>query len=56
MPMTTLRIEGPFDMEHVPSSRRVILLGLEPRQDVEFDLSGLTRIDGSGLASPVQVL
>ena len=54
--MTTLRIEGPFDMEHVPGWRRTIRQCLEPRQDVEIDLSGLTRIDGSGLASLVQVL
>ena len=54
--MTTLRIEGPFDMEHVPSWRRAIRQSLEPRQDVEIDLSAMTRIDGSGLASLVQVL
>jgi anti-anti-sigma factor len=51
--MTTLRIEGPFDMEHVPGWRRAIFQCLEPRQDVEIDLSGLTHIDGSGLASLV---
>ncbi len=54
--MTTLRIDGPFDMEHVPGWRRAIRQCLEPRQDVEIDLSGLTRIDGSGVASLVQVL
>ena len=52
--MTTLRIEGPFDMEHAPGWRRAILQCLEPRQDLEIDLSGLTRIDASGLASLVE--
>ena len=54
--MTTLRIEGPFDVEHAPGWRRAILRCLEPRQDLEIDLSGLTRIDGSGLASLVEAL
>lgn len=54
--MTTLRIDGPFDMEHVPGWRRAFLQCLEPRQDVEIDLSGLTCIDASGLASLVQAL
>ncbi len=52
--MNILRIDGPFDMEHVPAWRRAILQCLEPRQDLEIDLSGLTRIDGSGLASLVE--
>lgn len=59
----TLRVEsdalvvafsGEVDLEHSPKAREVLLEGVEQGKDLYVDLSGVTYIDSSGVASLVE--
>jgi anti-sigma B factor antagonist len=54
--MATVRIEDPLDMARSPGVRRTLLRELVGEQRMTIDLSAVTRIDSSGLASLVEVL
>lgn len=54
--MATVRIEDPLDMARSPEVRRALLRELAGERRVTVDLSAVTHIDTSGLASLVEVL
>jgi anti-sigma B factor antagonist len=45
---------GDVDLEHSPRAREVLLEGLEQGKSIFVDLSGVTYIDSSGVASLVE--
>ncbi len=46
--------EGEVDLEHSPKAREVLLDGIEMGKNVFVDMSGVTYIDSSGVASLVE--
>ena len=53
--MTTIRISGAMDLEHSSRMRRELLDGVGRSRNVLVDMSGVTGIDSSGVASLVEV-
>lgn len=51
---TTARIVGPIDVAHFRETRRILMDCLQGGDDVLVDMSGVTRIDGAGLANLIQ--
>lgn len=48
--------EGDVDLEHSPAARKVLLDCVEKGRDVIVDMSRITYIDSSGIASLVEAL
>lgn len=49
-----IALEGEIDLQNSPDLRRELLSWLAERRDVVVDLSGVTYIDSSGIASLVE--
>jgi len=49
-----IAFEGEVDLEHSPKAREVLLDGIKQGKQVFVDLSGVTYIDSSGVASLVE--
>jgi len=49
-------LQGDIDLETSPQSRKVLLECIEKRSPVLVDMSGVTYIDSSGIASLVEAL
>ena len=49
-----IAFEGDVDLEHSPKARQVLLDGVEQGKSVFVDMSGVTYIDSSGVASLVE--
>jgi len=49
-----IAFSGDVDLEHSPKAREILLEGLEHGKSVYVDLSGVTYIDSSGVASLVE--
>ena len=49
-----IAFEGDVDLEHSPKAREVLLAGIDQGKNVFVDLSGVTYIDSSGVASLVE--
>jgi len=49
-----IAFEGDVDLEHSPTAREVLLAGVEQGGNVFVDMSGVTYIDSSGVASLVE--
>jgi anti-sigma B factor antagonist len=49
-----IAFEGDVDLEHSPKAREVLLNGVEQGRSVFVDMSGVTYIDSSGVASLVE--
>lgn len=48
--------QGDVDLEHSPAARKVLLDCVEGGRDVVVDMSGVSYIDSSGIASLVEAL
>ena len=53
---TVIALKGEVDMRHSPTARKVILSSLEQGLPVMVELSGVSYIDSSGVASLVEGL
>lgn len=53
---TVIALKGDVDMRHSPAARKVILSSLEQDLPVMVELSGVSYIDSSGVASLVEGL
>ena len=53
-PTSVVAFRGEFDLEHSPTARKVLLRCVEQGRDLAVDLSGVTYIDSSGIASLVE--
>ncbi len=53
-PTCVVSFRGEFDLEHSPTAREVLLRHVEARRDVVVDLSEVSYIDSSGIASLVE--
>jgi anti-sigma B factor antagonist len=49
-----IAFEGDVDLEHSPKARQVLLDGIEKGKSIFVDMSGVTYIDSSGVASLVE--
>jgi len=49
-----IAFEGEVDLEHSPKAREVLLAGVKQDKSILVDLSGVTYIDSSGVASLVE--
>jgi anti-sigma B factor antagonist len=49
-----IAFEGDVDLEHSPKAREVLLDGIQQGKRVFVDMSGVTYIDSSGVASLVE--
>jgi anti-sigma B factor antagonist len=49
-----IAFEGDVDLEHSPKAREVLLAGIAQGKSVFVDMSGVTYIDSSGVASLVE--
>ena len=49
-----IALAGDVDLEHSPSAREVLLAGVRQGRPVFVDMSGVTYIDSSGVASLVE--
>jgi len=49
-----IAFEGDVDLEHSPKARKVLLDGIAQGKSVFVDMSGVTYIDSSGVASLVE--
>jgi anti-sigma B factor antagonist len=49
-----IALEGDVDLEHSPTAREVLLGGVAKGKSVFVDMSGVTYIDSSGVASLVE--
>ena len=49
-----IAFEGEVDLEHSPKAREVLLEGIKQGKQVFVDMSGVTYIDSSGVASLVE--
>ena len=49
-----IAFEGDVDLEHSPKAREVLLEGIKQGKAIFVDLSGVTYIDSSGVASLVE--
>ena len=49
-----IAFEGDVDLEHSPKARQVLLDGIEQGKSIFVDMSGVTYIDSSGVASLVE--
>jgi anti-sigma B factor antagonist len=49
-----IAFEGDVDLEHSPKARQVLLDGIAQGKSVLVDMSGVTYIDSSGVASLVE--
>ncbi len=49
-----IALEGEVDLEHSPKAREVLLASIDRGKDVFVDMSGVTYIDSSGVASLVE--
>lgn len=49
-----ISLEGDVDLEHSPTAREILLDGVGRGGDVYVDMSGVTYIDSSGVASLVE--
>ena len=49
-----IAFEGDVDLEHSPKARQVLLEGIAQGNSVLVDMSGVTYIDSSGVASLVE--
>ena len=49
-----IALEGDVDLEHSPKARKVLLDGILQAKSVFVDMSGVTYIDSSGVASLVE--
>ena len=49
-----IAFEGDIDLEHSPKAREVLLDGVQRGKSVFVDMSGVTYIDSSGVASLVE--
>ncbi len=49
-----IAFEGDVDLEHSPKAREVLLEGIKQGKSIFVDLSGVTYIDSSGVASLVE--
>lgn len=53
--MVTVRIEGTLDVKRAPRRRRQLRANLDCSRNMRNDLSDVSLIDGSGLASLVEL-
>lgn len=53
---TVVHLKGEVDLRHSPQARKVILTVLKPKKPVMVELSGVSYIDSSGVASLVEGL
>jgi anti-sigma B factor antagonist len=53
---TVVALEGEIDMEEAPRVRRTLLDSLKKKRDILVDLSQVTYIDSSGIASLIEGL
>ena len=53
---TVVALEGEIDMEEAPKVRRTLLDSLKQKRDILVDLSQVTYIDSSGIASLIEGL
>ena len=49
-----IAFEGDVDLEHSPKARELLLRGVDQGKNVFVDMSGVTYIDSSGVASLVE--
>ena len=49
-----IAFEGDVDLEHSPKARELLLGGIDQGKNVFVDMSGVTYIDSSGVASLVE--
>lgn len=49
-----ISFEGDVDLEHSPKARELLLSGIDQGKNVYVDMSGVTYIDSSGVASLVE--
>jgi anti-sigma B factor antagonist len=49
-----IAFNGDVDLEHSPKAREILLKGIEHKKAIFVDLSGVTYIDSSGVASLVE--
>lgn len=53
---TVVALSGEIDMEEAPKVRRVLLDSMKQKRDILVDLSQVTYIDSSGIASLIEGL
>jgi len=53
---TVVALKGEVDMRHSPQARKIILASLEHARPVLVELTGVTYIDSSGVASLIEGL
>ena len=53
---TVVALQGEIDMEEAPKVRRTLLDSLKQKRDILVDLSQVTYIDSSGIASLIEGL
>lgn len=53
---TLIALKGEVDLENSPAARKLLLESIEDAERVLVDLSGVTYIDSSGVASLVEAL
>jgi anti-sigma B factor antagonist len=53
---TVVALKGEIDMEEAPTVRRTLLDSLKQKRDILVDLSEVTYIDSSGIASLIEGL
>lgn len=54
--VTIVRLKGDVDLQHSPAAREVLLAAVKRGKPVVVDLSGVSYIDSSGIASLVEGL
>jgi anti-sigma B factor antagonist len=54
--ITVIALKGEVDLENSPAARKLILRSIDDANRVLVDLSGVTYIDSSGVASLVEAL
>lgn len=54
--VTVVALKGEIDLENSPAARKVLLDSIHSADHVLVDLSGITYIDSSGVASLVEAL
>ena len=52
---TVIALKGEIDMEEAPKVRRALLDSMKQKRDILVDLSQVTYIDSSGIASLIEV-
>lgn len=54
--VTVVTLKGEVDLENSPAARKILLRSIDAADRVLVDLSGVTYIDSSGVASLVEAL